>query len=51
MMMRIGIEDRFKRDNECASSCDDEDKDGEGDGDDDARADLIVWHVMIIITM
>ena len=55
---RIGIEDRFKRDNKCSSSCDDyhegenEDDYGDGDGvDDDAYADLIVWHVIIIITM
>ena len=57
MMMRIGIEDRFKGDNKCSSSCDDydegEDEDGDGDDDgvDDAPADLIVWHMIIIITM
>ena len=53
MMMRIGIEDRFKRENKCSSSCDDcdEGEDGDDDGVDDAHADLIVWHVIIIITM
>ena len=56
-MMRIGIEDRIKRDNKCSSSCDDyhegenEDDYGDGDGVDDAHADLMVWHVIIIITM
>ena len=56
-MMRIEIEDRFKRDNKCSSSCDDyhegevEDDYGDDDGVDYAHADLMVWHVIIIITM
>ena len=57
-MMRIGIEDRIKRDNKCSSSSDDyhegEDEDDYGDDDgvdDGAHADLMVWHVIIIITM
>ena len=43
MMMRLGIEDCFKRDNKCSSSCDDyhegEDEDdyGDDDGVDDAH--------------
>ena len=53
MMMRIGIEDRFKRVIKCSSSCDDYDEgeDGDDDGVCGAYADLIVWHVIIIITM
>ena len=53
MMVRIGIEDRFKRDNKSSSSCDtcDEGEDDDDYGADDAHADLIVWHVIIIITM
>ena len=53
MMVRIGIEDRFKRDNKCSSSCEDyhEGEDEDDYGADDAPADLIVWHVIIIITM
>ena len=51
IMMRIGIEDRIKRDNKCSSSCDDCDEHEDDYGADDAHADLIVWHVIIIITM
>ena len=53
IMMRIGIEDRIKRDNKCSSSCDNyhEGEDENNYGEDDAHADLMVWHVIIIITM
>ena len=51
MMVRIGIEDRFKIDNKRSSSCDDCDEHEDDYGADDAHADLIVWHVIIIITM
>ena len=52
-MMRIGIEDRIKRDNKCSSSCDNyhEGEDEDDYGEDDAHADLMVWHVIVIITM